>query len=99
MINGRFFELRTAETLTLDSGTLNVKRNDLICIRYEREAEVGIETATLIVLKGQTTHGTPVDPSYNRGNILDDVNIADFPIYRVYKNGLSAPVLTPLFYY
>lgn len=97
IFNGRFFEINTAETVSVTSGSIGKKRNDLICIRYTKDAQTSVESMDLVVVEGTPTDDTPTDPQYNSQSILNGVGIADFPIYRAYKNGLSAPTLTPLF--
>lgn len=102
VMNGRHVRMATATDLTIQNGTQGQKRNDLIVCRY-RKASDGKETATLVVVKGTATSGTPADPSYNKTSILDGATTSDMPLYRIPITNLSVgtpvqlfKVLTPL---
>lgn len=89
--NGRHITIAkgTYEEVEIANGLQGVKRNDLICARYEKNADSGIESASLVVIQGTSTQGTPVDPEYNDNSILDGTLISDFPLYRITLDGLN----------
>ena len=102
VMNGRHVRMATATDLTIQNGTQGQKRNDLIVCRYSKASD-GKETATLVVVKGTATSGTPADPSYNKTSILDGASVSDMPLYRIPITNLSVgtpvqlfKVLTPL---
>ena len=76
------------EELEIDNGLQALKRNDLIVMRYQKNTDTGIESASLIVIKGVSGE-TAVDPSYITGNIINGDTADDFPLYRVKVNGLN----------
>lgn len=84
------------EECEIDNGIQALKRNDLIVIRYEKNADTGIETASTIVIKGVSGE-TAVDPEYTTGNIFASDNVDDFPLYRVKLEGLNITAVEPLF--
>ncbi|MFR3301933.1 MAG: hypothetical protein ACLTPI_00040 [Bifidobacterium pullorum] len=102
VMNGRHVRMATATDLTIQNGSQGQKRNDLIVCRYSKASD-GKETATLVVVKGTATSGTPADPSYNKTSILDGASVSDMPLYRIPITNLSVgtpvqlfKVLTPL---
>lgn len=102
VMNGRHVRMATATDLTIQNGTQGQKRNDLIVCRYSKASD-GKETATLTVVKGTATSGTPADPSTNKTSILDGASVSDMPLYRIPITNLSVgtpvqlfKVLTPL---
>ena len=102
VMNGRHVRMATATDLTIQNGTQGQKRNDLIVCRYSKASD-GKETATLVVVKGTATTGTPADPSTNKTSILDGASVSDMPLYRIPITNLSVgtpvqlfKVLTPL---
>ena len=102
VMNGRHVRMATATGLTIQNGTQGQKRNDLIVCRYSKASD-GKETATLVVVKGTATSGTPADPSTNKTSILDGASVSDMPLYRIPITNLSVgtpvqlfKVLTPL---
>lgn len=84
------------EECEIDNGIQALKRNDLIVIRYEKNADTGIETASTIVIKGVSGE-TAVDPECTTGNIFNGDNVDDFPLYRVKLEGLNITAVEPLF--
>lgn len=102
VMNGRHVRMATATDLTIQNGTQGQKRNDLIVCRYSKTSD-GKETATLTVVKGTATSGTPADPSTNKTSILGGATTSDMPLYRIPITNLSVgtpvklfKVLTPL---
>ena len=84
------------EECTIENGLQSVKRNDLIVIRYEKNTETEIETASVVVIKG-TSGDTAVDPAYTTGNILGGDPVDDFPLYRVRLNGINIEGIDTMF--
>jgi hypothetical protein len=76
------------EEVTIENGLQGVKRYDLICARYTKNADTSIESAELVVMKG-TSSANPSDPACVEGNILEGALIDDFPLYRVRLDGLN----------
>ena len=100
MMQGRYIRMTpgTSETVAIDNGSSGMKRNDLICLRYEKDDSTGYEAASFSVVKGTPSSGTPTDPTYTQGNITDgDALVNEMPLYRVYINGLNVETITPLF--
>lgn len=94
---GRHIRFTGYEDAAIETGTQAMKRNDLICLRYEKDTDTGIESAALKVVRGTETSGTPSDPSYAAGSIEDGDTVVEIPIYRVYINGMTVTTITPLF--
>ena len=90
-------ELNGYEDVTIENGVSGSKRNDLIVMRYERNADTSIEKASLVVIKG-TAGATATDPSYISGNILDGGDlIDDMPLFRVKIESLTITAVEKLF--
>lgn len=97
VLNGRHVHLTGTTTATVQSGTQGQKRNDLVVLRYTKNTATGVETCSLVVLKGTPTTGTPADPAHNTGSILDGVATHDMPLYRIPLDGITVGTLVPLF--
>ena len=90
-------ELNEYEDVIIENGVSGSKRNDLIVMRYERNADTSIEKASLVVIKG-TVGATATDPSYTSGNILDGGDlIDDMPLFRVKIESLTITAVDQLF--
>ena len=90
-------ELNDYEDVIIENGVSGSKRNDLIVMRYERNADTSIEKASLVVIKG-TAGETATDPSYISGNILDGGDlIDDMPLFRVKIESLTITAVEQLF--
>ena len=97
VLNGRHVHLTGTTTATVQSGTQGQKRNDIAVLRYTKNTTTGVETCSIVVLKGTPTTGTPADPAHNTGSILDGVATHDMPLYRIPINGITVGTLVPLF--
>lgn len=97
VLNGRHVHLTGTTTATVQSGTQGQKRNDLVVLRYTKNTTTGVETCSIVVLKGTPTTGTPADPAHNTGSILDGAATHDMPLYRIPINGITVGTLVPLF--
>ena len=84
------------EEVTIENGLQSVKRYDLICMRYTKNADTSIESAELVVVKG-TSSTSPSDPTCEEGNILEGALVDDFPLYRVRLDGLNIEGVDCLF--
>ena len=83
------------EDVIIENGVSGSKRNDLIVMRYERNADTS--KASLVVIKG-TSGETATDPSYISGNILDGGDlIDDMPLFRVKIESLTITAVEKLF--
>ncbi len=81
----------------IDSGTQGRQRNDLIVIRYTKDASTEKEKAEFVAIKGTPTTGTPADPSYKAGSPLDGDLTCDFRLYRIHLNALTVDAPVKLF--
>lgn len=52
VLNGRHVHLTGTTTATVQSGTQGQKRNDLAVLRYTKNTTTGVETCSIVVLKG-----------------------------------------------
>ena len=77
VLNGRHVHLTGTTTATVQSGTQGQKRNDLAVLRYTKNTTTGVETCSIVVLKGTPTTGAPTDPAHTTGSILDGVATHD----------------------
>ena len=97
--NGMFIRIdrdRYVE-VPVDNGLPGTYRNDLICIRYERNIQTQLESASIVVKKGEASETKAVDPEYSVGDVLDlEVHLDEFPLYRVALDGIT-PKLEPMF--
>lgn len=82
-------EANTYEVMTIDNGSQDMKRIDLIVSRYEMNADTGIESMTLKLIKGEESEGTPIEPSYVSGNIEDGDLVDEFPLFRINLDGIT----------
>ena len=87
LVGGKRFWNQAATSLTIQSGTQNQKRNDLVVARYAKTS-AGIESITPVVIKGTPTTGTATDPAVT-GN--------DLKLWRVPLNGISVGTPVRLF--
>lgn len=96
LMQGRHVRFASSSTVSVESGTPGMKRNDLLVCRYMKAAD-GVETASLVVLKGAPTSGTPQDPVWEHGRIIEGATIADMPLYRIPLDGITVQALQPVF--
>ena len=80
----------------LADGTTGYNRIDLICARYTKNAQTGVEAVKLVVITGTPSATTPSMPAYSTGNILLGDSPVDFPLYKVTFTGTNS-ALTKLF--
>lgn len=87
-MDGRYWRVTSAETLTIDSGSQGVNRIDLVGVKYQYDNGTGHETGSLAVVKGTATSGTPSAPTYIDGDILNGATEAFFPLYSIEITGI-----------
>ena len=97
IMDGRHVTVEVPTSLSVESGTQGVSRNDLVCMRYEADPATGVETAELVVLTGTPASGTPSDPAYNAGSILDGAATVDWPLWRLPIAGVAVGTPVKLF--
>ena len=100
VIDGRLIVAEQTETVTIENGSQTGQRNDLICIRYQKQGSQ--ESASLVVVKGETAsddyHGGRYRPSYEASDpdtykdnsIFKGDAIVDLPLWRVRLDGIQA---------
>ena len=96
---GRYINIPTNTTVdvTIENGTQGKKRYDLIVMRYSKDQSTSVETASVVVIKGTETSGTPVQPACITGDIYAGALQDDIPLYRVALDGLTITGVTKLF--
>lgn len=96
---GRHINIPTNTTIdvTVENGTQGKKRYDLIVMRYSKDPSTAIETASIQIIKGTETSGTPVQPTCITGDIYAGALQDDTPLYRVALDGLTITGVTKLF--
>ena len=83
--------------LTIDNGISGNNRKDLIVVRYQKNEDTSIESASLAVIKGTSTSDHASDPVYVAGDIINGDLVDEFPLYRVNITGLSVTSVDTLF--
>lgn len=78
----------TVEQCTIQNGNNGQYRNDLICIKYTKNAQSKVEEFSIAVVKG-TPGASGADPTYTTGDINDGALESYAPIYRVRLNGIN----------
>ncbi len=84
------------EDVSIDNGTQDQKRNDLILIKYEKDSSSQKESLSLAVLKG-TPGASAQDPSYSEGDIREGDLVCYMPLYRVKLDGINMTGVEKLF--
>lgn len=100
MMQGRYIRLNkdTYVDLTIENGAQGYLRNDLIVVRYAKDTVTAVESADLVVIKGEPAASNPADPEFTEGNILTESALQnDMPLFRVSINGLTIESVVPLF--
>lgn len=97
VMDGRYMTNEAYVELTVNSGISGQKRNDIAGVRYEKASGTGIETSDFVVLEGTSTSGTPADPEYEEGNILEESTTAFMPLWRIPIDGLNVGKPVQLF--
>ena len=99
LMHGRYCRVEDATVvdLAVESGQNGYKRRDLVCVRYLRDADTGVEDCNLIVLRGDPVAASPSDPEYVTGSIIGGALQNDFPLYRLNINGTAIESIDTLF--
>ena len=97
MAQGRLVRIEGHEDVTIETGTQGMKRKDLICLRYEKSSGTGIESVSLVAIKGTPASGAAEVPAHTTGNILEGDSPVDFPLYTVTIDGLTVTGVTAMF--
>ena len=99
LIQGIFARIPYGETedVTIASGEQGKKRNDIIVARYSKATSTGIESVSLVAVKGTATSDTPYDPTVSVGNAESGANVVNLKLYRVRINGISIEGVDPIF--
>lgn len=87
MVGGKRFWNQAATSLTVQSGTQDQKRNDLVVARYAKTS-AGIESIAPVVIKGTPSTGTAADPATTSN---------DLKLWRIPLNGISVGTPVRLF--
>lgn len=87
MVGGKRFWNQAATSLTVQSGTQNQKRNDLVVARYAKTS-AGVESITPVVIKGTPSTGTAADPATTSN---------DLKLWRIPLDGISVGTPVKLF--
>ena len=96
VMQGHYTPLNLAEPISVSvvAGTYGTYRNDLICLRFQRDANE-IETISLVYLQGATNQSGGVDPSYKSDNINTlNAAVRDLPLYRIQVTNTTATAET-----
>lgn len=88
IFEGRHVRVSSTESVSIDNGAQGMKRNDIICIKYDKDGS-DVESASLAIVKGTATSGTPSDPSIPSGSILNGSSTAYMPLWRLPINGIT----------
>lgn len=99
VMQGRHWRIKpnTYEEVTIENGSQNMNRKDAIVARYTKNAESGIETVKLAVLKGTQVSGTAVAPTLTKGNIKTGTTKHEMLLYIVSLKGLNVESVTKEF--
>lgn len=96
-MNGRDIVSETATSLSVANGVSGQNRRDLVVARYQKTTSTGVESVSLVVIKGTATTGTPADPAYNNGSVIDGKTTVDMPLWRLPINGVNIGTPVQLF--
>lgn len=99
MMQGRQIRIEDAASvdIAIENGASGYFRNDLIVVRYTKDANTGVEEANLVVIKGTATTGTAADPTFTSGNIFGGAIQNDMPLYRIPIDGINVQEPVALF--
>lgn len=89
LFEGRHVRVSATENVALDNGAQGMNRNDLICIKYEYDSSTAVESASLAVIKGTASSGTPSDPTIPSGSILEGATAAYMALWRIPISGIT----------
>lgn len=89
----------STEDAVIQNGNQNKTRIDVIALRYSKNTGSGVESASLVVIKGTevTSGSTPTIPAVQTGNIYNGAAIDDMPLYHVRIDGTQIQSVTKVF--
>lgn len=89
----------SVEDAAIQNGSQNKTRIDVIVLRYSKDTDTGVESASLEVIRGDevTTGYTPSVPAIQSGNIFDGAAVDDMPLYHVLIDGVQITSVTKVF--
>lgn len=89
----------SVEDAAIQNGNQNRTRIDVIALRYSKDTGTGIESASLVVIKGTevTSGSTPTAPAVTSGNIYNGAAVDDMPLYHVLIDGTQIESVTKVF--
>lgn len=90
-------EPTSTDSVTIENGSQGMLRTDLVCVRYEKNAETAVESVSWVVYTGTPAASNPVTPSYTEGDILAGDTVAEMPMYKVNLNGITVQSVTAMF--
>lgn len=96
-IQGLDWHITAAESVTISNGSQGMKRNDIICAHYHRNASNGNELVELVVLKGSPNATAAADPTIPSGKILSGAVDAYMPLWRIPLDGITVGTPVRLF--
>ncbi len=96
-IQGLDWHITAAESVTISNGSQGMKRNDIICAHYHRNASNGNENVELTALKGTPNATAAADPTIPSGKILSDAVDAYMPLWRIPLDGITVGTPVRLF--
>lgn len=85
------------EEAPIQNGTTGMRRIDVIALRYEKNSQTGVESASLVVKKGTEAASNPAVPAVISGDILTGATVDEMPLYRVLIIDLTIDSVTPVF--
>lgn len=96
LFQGRHVRIKgNGEDVAIANGTTGYKRNDILCLKYQKFPQNSdVESISLELIKGTPTTGTPADPAITTGSILNGDTVVYLKLARIVVNGLTpaAPV-------
>lgn len=93
VVNGRHVSMDIPQTLTVESGSQGAVRNDVIVLRYSKNAGTGIEAAELAVVKGaESATGQAADPPLKSGSIIGGATVHEMALWRIPIEGVTMRV-------
>ena len=96
-IQGLDWHITAAESVTISNGSQGMKRNDIICAHYHRNASNGNENVELTALKGTPNATAAADPTIPSGKILSGAVDAYMPLWRIPLDGITVGTPVRLF--
>ena len=86
VMKGRHVSIPEGSSEEVSIETTSGNRVDIIAMRYERSE--GVETASIVVVKGESTEGNVVrEPELEDGDINNGDTVLEVPLYSVYISG------------